>query len=61
MNMSEEKIKNTLDLDSFIKIDGDNIRVVVNSNEHTNTLANQIMRTVQSNFDNKKYIVVQFK
>ena len=57
----EEKIKNTMGLDSFIKIDGDQIRVVVSSNEPTNTLANDIMRTIQSNFDTKQYISVQFK
>ena len=57
----EEKVKNALNLDSFIKIDGDQIRVVVNSNEHTNTIANEVMRTIQQNFDTKQYIVVQFK
>ncbi len=57
----EEKVKNTLDLDSFIKIDGDQIRVVVDSNEKSNTLANSIMRTIQEDFDTKQYIVVQFK
>ena len=57
----EEKIKNNYNLDSFVKIDGDQIRVVVNSEEHSNSLANNIMRTIQSNFDTKKYIVVQFK
>ena len=57
----EEKIKNTLDLDSFIKIDGDQIRVVVDSDEHSNTLANNIMRTIQESFDTKQYISIQFK
>ncbi len=57
----EEKVKMVHNLDSFIKIDGDQIRVVVNTNEHNDTLANDIMRTIQSNFDTKKYIVVQFK
>lgn len=57
----EEKVKNTLDLDSFIKIDGDQIRVVVDSDEHSNTLANNIMRTIQENFDTKQYISIQFK
>ena len=57
----EEKLKNTLGLDSFIKINGDQIRVVVDSEEHTSTLANNIMKTIQSNFDTKQYIVVQFK
>ncbi len=57
----EEKIKNAMNLDSFIKIDGDQIRVVVDSNEHSSNLANSIMKLVQSNFDTKQYIVVQFK
>jgi len=57
----EEKIKNTLNLDSFIKIDGDQIRVVVDSDEHNATLANNIMRTIQENFDTKQYISIQFK
>lgn len=57
----EEKVKNTHNLDSFIKIEGDQIRVVVNSEEHTTKLANDIMRTIQNNFDTKQYIVVQFK
>ncbi len=57
----EEKVKNVIGLDSFIKIDGDQIRVVVNSDEHNTNLANQIMRTIQDNFDTKQYISVQFK
>ena len=57
----EEKIKTNHNLDSFIKIDGDQIRVVIDSDNHTNTLANEIMRTVQNNFDTKQYISIQFK
>ena len=57
----EEKIKTTYNLDSFIKIDGDQIRVVINSDDHSNTIANNIMRTVQNNFDTKQYISIQFK
>ena len=57
----EEKIKTTYDLDSFIKIDGDQIRVVIDSNDHSNTIANNIMRTIQNNFDTKQYISIQFK
>ncbi|MBE6141163.1 MAG: SpoIIIAH-like family protein [Firmicutes bacterium] len=57
----EEKIKTIHDLDSFVKIDGDQIRVVINSEEHSNTIANNIMRTVQNNFDTKQYISIQFK
>ena len=57
----EEKIKNELNLDSFIKIDGDQIRVVVETDEHNASLANRIMRTIQENFDTKQYISIQFK
>ena len=54
----EEKIKNTHNLSSFVKIDGDQIRVVVDSKEHSNTLANNIMKTSQNNFDTKQYISI---
>ena len=57
----EEKIKTTYDLDSFIKIDGDQIRVVIDSDEHSKTIANNIMKTIQNNFDTKQYISIQFK
>ena len=57
----EEKVKNTHNLDSFVKIDGDQVRVVINSKDHTKTLANDIMRTIQANFDTKQYISIQFK
>ena len=57
----EEKIKNLHDLNSFIKIEGDQIRVVVDSKKHDKKLANDIMRTIQNNFETKQYISVQFK
>ena len=57
----EEKIKTIHNQDSFIKIDGDQIRVVIDSDEHSNTIANNIMKTIQSNFDTKQYISIQFK
>ena len=57
----EEKVKNNHSLDSFVKIDGDQIRVVINSDKHSSSLANEIMRTIQDNFDTKKYISIQFK
>jgi len=57
----EEKVKMIHNLDSFIKIDGDQIRVVIDNDEHSSSLANDIMRTIQDNFDTKKYISIQFK
>ena len=57
----EEKVKTIHNLESFIKIDGDQIRVVIDSDEHSNTIANNIMKTIQNNFDTKQYISIQFK
>ena len=57
----EEKINSELNLDSFVKIEDDQIRVVVDSDNHSSSLANDIMRCIQKNFDTKKYISVQFK
>ena len=57
----ETKIKDTYNLQTFIKINGDQIKVVVDSDTHDATLANNIMRTIQENYENKMYITVQFK
>ena len=57
----ESLIKTTYNLEAFVKKNGDQIRVVVASDEHDTTLANNIMRTVQKEFDNKMYISVKFQ
>ena len=57
----EEKIMNNYSLDSFVKIDGDQIRVVIESETHDNDLVNKIMKTIQKEFDTKQYISIQFK
>ena len=57
----ETKLKEIYNLNTFIKIDGDQIKVVINSNKHDKILANNIMRTIQENYENKMYITVQFK
>ena len=59
--LMEEKIMNNYSLDSFVKIDGDQIRVVIESEMHDNDLANKIMKTIQKEFDTKQYISIQFK
>ena len=61
LNYLEEKIKTEFKLENFIKIDGNNIKVVVDSDNKDTDLANKIMRSVQSNYDTKKYITVEFK
>ena len=55
------KIKDNLNLESYVGIDNDQIKVVVLSKEHTNSLANTIMRTIQEEYDNNKYITVKFQ
>lgn len=57
----EKKLLDEMQLKTFIKIDGDQIKVVVDSKEHDTTVANNIMRSIQSSFDKKMYITVQFK
>ena len=56
----EQKIKDTYKLSAFVKVSGDQIRVVVDSKEHDMKLANSIMRTIQESYDKKMYISVQF-
>lgn len=57
----EAKIKETYKLDSFVKIEGDQISVVIASNEHSNEFANKIIRTVQEFFETRMYITVKFQ
>ena len=56
----ENKIKGVCNCENFVKIDGDNVRVVLDSDESSTSTANNIMRLVQSEFDNKMYISVKF-
>lgn len=57
----EKQILETYNLKSFVKIDGDQIRVVISSESHDSTLANNIMRTIQGNYEDSKYISVKFQ
>lgn len=57
----EEKINNELKYKTFVKINDDQIKIVVDNKEHNTEIANKIMRFVQSNYDTKKYITVEFK
>lgn len=57
----ENQINNTFSLKSFVKIDGDQIRVVINSDKHDTTVANNIIRLIQQNYDKNKYISVKFQ
>lgn len=57
----EVKILEEFKLKAFVKVDGDQIRIVVASETHDATLANNIMRSIQSNYDKKMYISVKFQ
>ncbi len=57
----EDKISDKFKIKSYIEIDNDNIKVVINSKEHNATLANNIMRCVQEEYEDKKFITVKFE
>lgn len=57
----EAKIKTTYQMDCFVEISQSEIKVVVVAKNHDATLANNIMRTIQGEYKEPKYITVQFK
>ncbi len=57
----EEKIKKEFDIDSFIKIDNNNIKIVAIKKDHDVTIANNIMKSIQAEFENKMSISIQFE
>lgn len=56
----EQKLKKNLKITCFVKIDNDNISVTTNEKEDSPTLANNIMRAIQEEYENKMYITVTF-
>ncbi|MEG0576839.1 MAG: SpoIIIAH-like family protein [Bacilli bacterium] len=57
----ESKINSEIGCEVFVKIDKNQIKVVIDKKEHDAKLANKIMRLVQSNYQNKMYITVKFQ
>ncbi len=57
----EKKVKESFSCDTFAKVENQSVKVVVDGCENSKSLANQIMRLVQEQFDNKMYISVQFE
>ena len=57
----EKQIKENYNLDSFVKINGNQIQITINNSEHSENLANNIMRLIQSNYEDSKYITVKFQ
>ena len=57
----EIKIKDKFNLDNYVEINDENIKVVLVKNEHNEKLASEIMDFVQESFDEKKYISIKFE
>ena len=54
-------IKTEFKYDSYIKIDNNDINIVINAKEHNKEIANNIIKRIQKEFDDKKYITVKFQ
>ena len=57
----EKEVKKCCDVDSFIEVNDNEINVVGISNNHSKKLANDIMRAIQSNYDEQVIVTVNFK
>ena len=57
----EKKIKSEYSCEAFAKIEETSVKIVVDKCENSKKLANNIMRLVQEQFNNKMYISVQFE
>ena len=57
----ESIIKNDFNYKSYIKIDNDQINIVINSTEHSKEIANNVIKRIQKEFTSKKYITVKFQ
>ena len=56
----EKIIKKDFNYESFVKINEDQINIVINQKEHNKEIANNIIKKIQSLFKEKKYITVKF-
>jgi len=56
----ENKIKENHNLEAFVKIKEDQIEVVVKNKDKSIDLANKIMRSIQEEYQEQKYITVKF-
>jgi stage III sporulation protein AH len=56
----EKLIKDTYSLDCVVTINESNIKVTIASTTHDTTLANNIIRSIQSLYSETKYITVKF-
>lgn len=59
-NELSTSIKKEFKYDNFIKIDNNHVSIVISSKDHSNEIANSIIRKVQEKFNEDKYITVKF-
>lgn len=57
----EDKIKEKIKLEAFVKIKNNDIDVTVKSEENSSEQANSIMRLIQENYQTKKNISVKYQ
>ena len=57
----EDKIKSEFKINSYVEINNDNINVTLSSSEHNSELANDVMRCIQEEFEDRKNIVIKFE
>lgn len=56
----EKILKDKYNYDNFVSIDGNKVKVVIDSKEHSYELANKIINTIEKEFDKKVYTTVSF-
>ena len=59
--MIEKLINDNFKLQSFVKIDKDNIKITISKKDLDKKLANDIIRKIQGEYTNKMYITVKFQ
>ena len=57
----EIKIKDKFNLENYVEINEEGVKVVLVKNEHDDKMASEIMDFVQESFEEKKYITVKFE
>ena len=57
----EEKIFNNFKIKSFVEINDKDIKITISSSEHNSKLANDIMRSVQDEYNEKMNIIIKFE
>ncbi len=57
----QEMIKEKFSLESVVKINSDQINIIISGNQHDSSLANEIIRATQEMFDSQMYITVKFQ